>query len=87
MTAMTNLVNTIQAGTAATIHAMGSTRQPVGNGNGEGTGNSLGDVPRTLAAFLKVNLPVFKGSTKPTEADNWFQAVERALRTQHVLYN
>ncbi|XP_057720047.1 uncharacterized protein LOC130934500 [Arachis stenosperma] len=38
----------------------------------------------TLAAFLKVNLPTFRGTTNPTEADNWFQAVEHALQTQHV---
>ncbi|KAL4306109.1 hypothetical protein AHAS_Ahas16G0145400 [Arachis hypogaea] len=55
------------------------------NGSGEGTGNNLGGrVPMTLATFLKVNPPTFKGSTNPTEADNWFQAMERALQTQHV---
>ncbi|XP_057756009.1 uncharacterized protein LOC130975204 [Arachis stenosperma] len=31
----------------------------------------------TLATFLKVNPPKFKGTTSPTEADIWFQAMER----------
>ncbi|KAL4314405.1 hypothetical protein AHAS_Ahas15G0081800 [Arachis hypogaea] len=70
-----------------TTHAMRQTRQSARNKNGEGAEDSLGGVPRTLATFLKVDLPVFNGSTNPTEADNWFQAVERALRTQHVPYD
>ncbi|KAL4287312.1 hypothetical protein AHAS_Ahas19G0173600 [Arachis hypogaea] len=57
--------------------------QPAGNGNGEGTGNNLGGAPITLASFLKVNPPTFRGTTNPTKADNWLQAIERALQTQH----
>ncbi|KAL4306550.1 hypothetical protein AHAS_Ahas16G0189500 [Arachis hypogaea] len=38
----------------------------------------------TLAMFLKVHPPTFQGSTNPTEADNWFQAMERALQAQYV---
>ncbi|KAL4396442.1 hypothetical protein AHAS_Ahas01G0092300 [Arachis hypogaea] len=58
-----------------------------GNGNGEGAGNSLGGgVPMMLATFLKVNPPNFKGSTDPTKADNWFQAMEHALQVQHTLF-
>ena len=38
----------------------------------------------TLATFLKVNLPSFKGSTNPSEADNWLQAMEMALEAQQV---
>ncbi|XP_016168662.1 uncharacterized protein LOC107611223 [Arachis ipaensis] len=70
-----------------TIHAMWWTRQSSRNENEESAGDSLDGVPRTLAAFLKVDLPIFNGSTNPTEADNWFQAVERALQTQHVPYD
>ncbi|KAL4315481.1 hypothetical protein AHAS_Ahas15G0189400 [Arachis hypogaea] len=43
--------------------------------------------PMTLATFLKVHPLTFRGSTNPTEADNWFQAMERALQAQHVLNN
>ncbi|KAL4373109.1 hypothetical protein AHAS_Ahas05G0048900 [Arachis hypogaea] len=87
MAAMTNLVNTIQASTAMTTHAMWRTRQSAKNKNREGAEDRLDGVSRTLAAFLKVDSPVFSGSTNPTEADNWFQAVESALRTQHVPYD
>ncbi|XP_016178947.1 uncharacterized protein LOC107621438 [Arachis ipaensis] len=38
----------------------------------------------TLATFLKVNPPKFKGTTNLTEADTWFQAMERALQAQLV---
>ncbi|KAL4329089.1 hypothetical protein AHAS_Ahas13G0265200 [Arachis hypogaea] len=87
MVAMTNLANTIQAGPATATHAMRRTRQSAGNKNGESAEDNLGGVLRTLAAFLKVDPPIFNGSTNPTEADNWFQAVECALRTKHVPLN
>ncbi|KAL4371702.1 hypothetical protein AHAS_Ahas06G0192200 [Arachis hypogaea] len=41
----------------------------------------------TLATFLKVNPPTFRGLTDPTEADNRFQAVERAMQAQHIPEN
>ncbi|KAL4275873.1 hypothetical protein AHAS_Ahas20G0150700 [Arachis hypogaea] len=41
----------------------------------------------TLATFLKVHPPTFRGSTNPSEVDHWFQAMERALQAQHVPYN
>ncbi|XP_057761271.1 uncharacterized protein LOC130981662 [Arachis stenosperma] len=41
------------------------------------------DRPMTLAAFLKVNPPKFKGTNVATEADNWFRGIERSLRAQH----
>ncbi|KAL4287282.1 hypothetical protein AHAS_Ahas19G0170600 [Arachis hypogaea] len=90
MAAMTNLANTIQANAAATAQAM--ERMGHGNdnnnGNGEGAGNGLsGGVPMTLATFLKVNPPSFKGSTDPIEANNRFQAMERVLQAQHVSEN
>ncbi|KAL4391427.1 hypothetical protein AHAS_Ahas03G0244000 [Arachis hypogaea] len=90
MEAMTNLANTMQPNAAATARAikrMGHGNRN-GNGNGEGVGNSLGSgVPMTLVTFLKVNPPSFKGSTDPTKADNWFQAMERALNGQHIPEN
>ncbi|KAL4276210.1 hypothetical protein AHAS_Ahas20G0184400 [Arachis hypogaea] len=64
--------------------------QPAGNGNGNGEGNAndnaegnsdnMGAAPMTLATFLKVHPPSFRGSTNPTESDSWFQAMERALQ-------
>ncbi|XP_016172818.1 uncharacterized protein LOC107615235 [Arachis ipaensis] len=50
----------------ATAEVLG---QQVGNGNCKNSGNR----PMTLATFLKVNLPIVKGTTNPTEIDNWFQ--------------
>ncbi|KAL4329873.1 hypothetical protein AHAS_Ahas13G0343600 [Arachis hypogaea] len=58
-----------------------------GNKNGEGDGNDLGGALMTLASFLKVHPPTFRGSTNPTEVNNWFQAMERSLQAQHVLNN
>ncbi|KAL4293871.1 hypothetical protein AHAS_Ahas18G0171400 [Arachis hypogaea] len=84
MVAMTNLANMIQTSAAATAHAMERMGQGNGNGTGEGTGNNLGVGPITLAAFPKLKPPTFKGLVNPTEADNWFQAMERALQAQHV---
>ncbi|KAL4300404.1 hypothetical protein AHAS_Ahas17G0197500 [Arachis hypogaea] len=41
----------------------------------------------TLVTFLKVHPPTFRGSTNPTEADHWFQDMERDLQAQHVPIN
>ncbi|XP_057759586.1 uncharacterized protein LOC130980012 [Arachis stenosperma] len=95
MVAMTNFANTIEANAAATLQAMPRLGQPAGNensngngnNNGEGNGNDLGGAPMTLASFLKVHPPTFRGSTNSTEADNWFQAMEHTLQTQHVPAN
>ncbi|KAL4329607.1 hypothetical protein AHAS_Ahas13G0317000 [Arachis hypogaea] len=59
MTAMTNLANTMQVSAAATSQAMERMGRPTENENGEGkgTGNNLGGVFMTLAAFLKVDIP------------------------------
>ncbi|XP_057759548.1 uncharacterized protein LOC130979980 [Arachis stenosperma] len=90
---MTNLANIIQVNTAVTMQAMEMMGQPAGNGNGnrnengKGDRNNLGGASTTLTSFLKVHPPTFKGSTNPTEADNWFQAMERALQAQHVPNN
>ncbi|XP_016195749.1 uncharacterized protein LOC107636775 [Arachis ipaensis] len=93
--AMANLANTMEANAAATLQAVQRLGQPAGNENGEGNGNdnaegnddNMGGAPITLATFLKVHPPSFRGSTNPIEADNWFQAMEHALQTQHVPNN
>ncbi|XP_052113904.1 uncharacterized protein LOC107475738 [Arachis duranensis] len=77
---MTNLVNTMQASAATTNLAM---ERMNGNDNGSG-GNSVEGGPKTLATFLEVNPPVFRGSTNPMEADDCFITIERALQVQHV---
>ncbi|XP_016185713.1 uncharacterized protein LOC107627391 [Arachis ipaensis] len=97
MAAMVNLANTMEANAAATLQAGQRLGQPAGNENGNGEGNAndnaegnddnTGGVLMTLATFLKVHPPTFQGSTNPTEADNWFQAIERALQAQHVPIN
>ncbi|XP_016192201.1 uncharacterized protein LOC107633081 [Arachis ipaensis] len=94
---MANLVNTMEANATATLQVVQRLGQPAGNGNGNSEGNAhdnaegncdkMGGVPMTLATFLKVHLPIFRGSTNPTEVDNWFQAMERALQAQHVPNN
>ncbi|KAL4315311.1 hypothetical protein AHAS_Ahas15G0172400 [Arachis hypogaea] len=86
MAVMTNLANTMQASAATMTQAMERIGQPARNGNesGEGVGNNLGGIPMTLAAFLKVKPLTFNGTTNPTEADNWFQAMEHSLQAQHV---
>ncbi|MED6140754.1 hypothetical protein PIB30_096476 [Stylosanthes scabra] len=38
--------------------------------------------PMTLATFLNVKPPEFKGTVNVTEADDWFQAMERSLQAQ-----
>ncbi|MED6152491.1 hypothetical protein PIB30_092607 [Stylosanthes scabra] len=38
--------------------------------------------PMSLATFLKVKPPEFKGTVNVTEADDWFQAIERSLQAQ-----
>ncbi|XP_016192696.1 uncharacterized protein LOC107633602 [Arachis ipaensis] len=89
MAVMTNLANIMEANAAVTLQAVQRLAQPAGsrNKNGEGAEGNLRGVPRTLAAFRKADPPVFTGSTNHTEANNWFQAMERALLTQHVPYD
>ncbi|XP_015949164.1 uncharacterized protein LOC107474093 [Arachis duranensis] len=74
MAALENMAATIKA----TAEALG---QQISN-NGNGGSGAQG--PITLATLLKVNPPKFKGTTNPTEADTWFQAMERALQAQTV---
>ncbi|XP_057730508.1 uncharacterized protein LOC130945829 [Arachis stenosperma] len=87
----------MEANTAVTLQAAQRLGQPAGNGNENGEGNAndnaeenggnTGGAPMTLATFLKVHPPTFRGSTNPTEVDNWFQAIERVLQAQHVPNN
>ena len=74
MTALENMAAAMQA----TAEALGQQMNNHGNDGGGVQG------PMTLANFLKVNPPKFKGSTSPIEADTWFQAMERALQVQVV---
>ncbi|XP_016199686.1 uncharacterized protein LOC107640696 [Arachis ipaensis] len=97
MAAIANLVNNIEANTAATLQAVLRLDQSAGNGNGngegnmndnvEGSGDNMESTPITLAIFLKVHPSSFRGSSNPTEADNWFEAMERALQAQYVPNN
>ncbi|XP_057740290.1 uncharacterized protein LOC130957449 [Arachis stenosperma] len=94
---MANLANTMEPNAAVTLQVVQRLGQPARNRNGngegntddnaEGSGDNTGGAPMTLATFLKVHPPSFKGSTNSTEADNWFQAMERALQAQHVPHN
>ncbi|KAL4300511.1 hypothetical protein AHAS_Ahas17G0208200 [Arachis hypogaea] len=77
MAAMANLANTMEVNAAVTLQAVQRLGQPAGNGGKNG--DDLGGAPMTLATFLKVHPPAFRGSTNPTEVDNWFQAMDRAL--------
>ncbi|XP_015932609.1 uncharacterized protein LOC107458909 [Arachis duranensis] len=66
--------------------AMQATTETLGqqiNNNGNGGREAQGLM--TLETFLKVNPPKFKGTTNLTEANTWFQAIERALQAQLVL--
>ncbi|MED6152132.1 hypothetical protein PIB30_088991 [Stylosanthes scabra] len=76
--AMTRMANTIQAGMAATNAAHANA---AAGGEDDGSVNAR---PMTLASFLKINPPTFQGTSNPSEADDWFLSVERALLAQQV---
>ncbi|XP_057747439.1 uncharacterized protein LOC130966638 [Arachis stenosperma] len=80
---MTNLDNSMQVNATVAIQAVEMIGLPAGTGYGRGIGTNLDGVPMALTAFLKVIPSIFKGTTNPAEADNWFKAVECALQTQH----
>ncbi|XP_057747544.1 uncharacterized protein LOC130966734 [Arachis stenosperma] len=67
--------------------AMQATAQILGHQDGNGNGRNGDNGPMILATFLKVNPLIFRGMTNPTEADNWFQTMERALQVQQVPAN
>ncbi|KAL4277003.1 hypothetical protein AHAS_Ahas20G0263700 [Arachis hypogaea] len=47
-------------------------------------GNNGEEGPMILASLLKVHPLTFRRTSNPTEADNWIQAMERALQAQQV---
>ncbi|XP_016206335.1 uncharacterized protein LOC107646681 [Arachis ipaensis] len=66
--------------------AMQATAEALGNQINKGNnGNNGDDGPMMLSSFLKVHPPTFRGTSNPTDADNWIQAIERALQAQQVL--
>ncbi|XP_016192073.1 uncharacterized protein LOC107632943 [Arachis ipaensis] len=65
--------------------AMHTTAEALGNQiNNGNNGNNGDDGPMTLSSFLKVRPPTFRGTSNPTDTDNWIQAIERALQAQQV---
>ncbi|KAL4277130.1 hypothetical protein AHAS_Ahas20G0276400 [Arachis hypogaea] len=62
----------------ATAEALGN---QMNNGN---NGNNGDEVPMTLFSFLKVHPLTFRGTSNPTDADNWIQTIEQALQAQQV---
>ncbi|XP_015970662.1 uncharacterized protein LOC107494147 [Arachis duranensis] len=66
--------------------AMQVTAEALGNQINQGNhrNNNDEDGPMTLAIFLKVHPLTFRGTSNPTDADNWIQAIERALQAQQV---
>ncbi|XP_016196058.1 uncharacterized protein LOC107637125 [Arachis ipaensis] len=68
------------------VAAMQATAEALGNQINQGNhgNNNDEDGPMTLATFLKVHPPTFRGTSNPTDADNWIQAMERALQAQQV---
>ncbi|KAL4294162.1 hypothetical protein AHAS_Ahas18G0200500 [Arachis hypogaea] len=75
MAALGNMAATMQA----TAEALGNQINQGNHGN-----NNDEDGPMTLATFLKVRPPTFRGTSNPTDADNWIQAMERTLQAQQV---
>ncbi|XP_072087356.1 uncharacterized protein [Arachis hypogaea] len=75
MAALGNMAAAIQV----TAEALGN---QINNGNNSNNGDNG---PMSLSSFLKVNPPTFRGTSNPTDADNWIQAIERALQAQQVL--
>ncbi|XP_020961130.1 uncharacterized protein LOC110263713 [Arachis ipaensis] len=66
--------------------AMQATAEALGNQINQGNhgNNNDEDDPMTLATFMKVCPPTFRGTSNSTDADNWIQAMERALQAQQV---
>ncbi|XP_057724068.1 uncharacterized protein LOC130940031 [Arachis stenosperma] len=56
-------------------------KNQINNGN---NGNNGDDGPMTLSSFLKVHPPTFRGTSNPTDMNNWIQAIEQALHAQQV---
>ncbi|QHO25224.1 uncharacterized protein DS421_12g379180 [Arachis hypogaea] len=75
MAALENMAAAMQA----TAEALGNQINQGNHGN-----NNDEDGLMTLATFLKVHPPTFRGTSNPTDTDNWIQAMERALQAQQV---
>ncbi|XP_015947606.1 uncharacterized protein LOC107472616, partial [Arachis duranensis] len=75
MAALGNMAAAMQA----TAEALGNQINQGNHGNNNDEGG-----PMTLATFLKVHPLTFRGTSNPTDADNWIQAMERALQAQQV---
>ncbi|KAL4315271.1 hypothetical protein AHAS_Ahas15G0168400 [Arachis hypogaea] len=67
--------------------SMQATTEVLGNQLNNGNGSNGEKGPMTLATFLKVHPPTFRGTMNPSEAENWFQAMESALQAQQVPEN
>ncbi|MED6125668.1 hypothetical protein PIB30_070779 [Stylosanthes scabra] len=74
LTAINTMAAAVRDSAAATNRA-NTTEEENEGGNGR---------PMTLATFLKVKPPEFKGTVNVIEADDWFQAMERSLQAQQV---
>ncbi|KAL4287050.1 hypothetical protein AHAS_Ahas19G0147400 [Arachis hypogaea] len=75
MVALGNMAVVMQV----TAKALGNQINQDNHGN-----NNDEDGPMTLATFLKVHPPTFRGTSNPTDAENWIQAMERELQAQQV---
>ena len=64
MAALGNMAAAMQA----TAEALGNQINQDNHGN-----NNDEDSPMTLATFLKVHPSTFRGTSNPTDADNWIQ--------------
>ncbi|XP_020966723.1 uncharacterized protein LOC110266420, partial [Arachis ipaensis] len=53
--------------------AMQATAVALGNQTGNMNGGNRVNGSMTLATFMKVNPPIFRGTTNPMEVDNWFR--------------
>ncbi|XP_020979651.1 uncharacterized protein LOC110272134 [Arachis ipaensis] len=73
------VLGNMAAAMQATVEALGNQINQGNYGN-----NNDEDGPMTLATFLKVHPPTFRGTSIPIDADNWIQAIERALQAQQV---
>ncbi|XP_016165343.1 uncharacterized protein LOC107607967 [Arachis ipaensis] len=66
--------------------AMQATAKALGNQmNNENNGNNGDEGPMTLSSFLKVHPPTFRGTSNPTEVDNWIQGTRRILKPDGVV--
>ncbi|XP_016173168.1 uncharacterized protein LOC107615634 [Arachis ipaensis] len=74
MAALGNMAAAMQV----TVKVLGN---QINNGN---NGNNGDDGPMMLSSFLKVHPLTFRGTSNPSDANNWIQAIERALQAQQV---